>query len=448
VDLLETDLARIWRLDYEQDGHPTHLVGLFNWSGSEVWPVRRPLDRTDLDGDTTYVGFDYWADRFVPPFKGRLVGDLPPGSCRVLALREVRDRPQVVSTSRHVTQGLVDLDEVSWDANKGVLSGVSRVVKGDRYELRVVVPTGPSSWIGRDGEVTLDGHTLPLELLGEGPTLRVAFVPPSSGRATWVIRFRGGTVKAPPPAAPIDLAAEAGYRRVSLHWQAEGALGFRVERDDGTTWRTTASSLIDRTVPPGAAVTYRVRARGWTPVWSEAAAVRVKTPAELKAPPNPPAPDIHLDSLKSLSARQGWGSLRVNRSVENKPLTLGGEVFERGLGTHAPSTLVFALPKNAARFVARVGLDDEKKDDPRSSVVFKVFGDVKEMGEPPELLGESPVLSSKTLRAWSFDLPLSDRFREIRLVVEDAGDGKAGDHADWVNAGFITRGLIDVTSED
>jgi len=39
-------------------------------------------------------------------------------------------------------------------------------------------------------------------------------------------------------------------------------------------------------------------------------------------------------------------------------------------------------------------------------------------------------------RVWHFDVPLDPRFRDIQLIVEDAGDGIAADHADWVNVGF------------
>ena len=75
--------------------------------------------------------------------------------------------------------------------------------------------------------------------------------------------------------------------------------------------------------------------------------------------------------------------------------------------------------------MALVGLDDEVRKDPRSSVVFKVYGDVREMGEEPSLLAESPPLCDDTLRSWCFDVQLDDRVRRLRLVVTDAGDGQA-----------------------
>ncbi len=44
-----------------------------------------------------------------------------------------------------------------------------------------------------------------------------------------------------------------------------------------------------------------------------------------------------------------------------------------------------------------------------------------------------------TVSMWHFDVPLNIRFKTIRLEVNDAGDGKASDHADWVNAGFLAE---------
>jgi len=99
--------------------------------------------------------------------------------------------------------------------------------------------------------------------------------------------------------------------------------------------------------------------------------------------------------------------------------------------------LVYALPKGVKRFVAVVGIDDEMKTDVRASVVFRIIGDVKEMGEQPTVLAESPPLSSETLRTWCFDLALPERLKELRLLVDDAGDGIAADHADWAAAGFV-----------
>jgi len=126
-----------------------------------------------------------------------------------------------------------------------------------------------------------------------------------------------------------------------------------------------------------------------------------------------------------------------NKSISGGPLLIDGKTYAKGIGAHAHAISVYPIPEKATRFVAVVGIDDSQKNDPRSSVVFQVCGDLKEMGEKPVLIAQSPVLSDRSLRSWAFDLELSTRFKDLRLIVTDAGDGIAADHADWVDAGFI-----------
>ena len=51
------------------------------------------------------------------------------------------------------------------------------------------------------------------------------------------------------------------------------------------------------------------------------------------------AETVWLDDLNLAVATQGWGDPHKNQSVEGHALTIGGKQFERGLGTHAESTL-------------------------------------------------------------------------------------------------------------
>lgn len=155
-------------------------------------------------------------------------------------------------------------------------------------------------------------------------------------------------------------------------------------------------------------------------------------------PASPPEPEIHLSSLKAKELTSGHGNVAIDKAIKGTPLSIDGQTYAKGLGTHANGSAVYAIPAKSTRFVAVVGLDDAMKSDKRASVKFQVFGDVKEMGEKPALLAESPVLSDKTLRSWAFDVELTSRYKEVHLVVTDASDGNAADHADWVNAGFLT----------
>ena len=135
VDFFERTIHNVWKLT---DGDRA-VFGLYNWDTNAVLKIDYPAAYADLDPAKTYVGYDFWEDRFVPPFKGRLTAEVPPDSCRVLAVRELMDRPFVISTSRHVASPVFDVISEKWDAAERTLTGMSRVVPCERYELRVVV---------------------------------------------------------------------------------------------------------------------------------------------------------------------------------------------------------------------------------------------------------------------------------------------------------------------
>ena len=47
------------------------------------------------------------------------------------------------------------------------------------------------------------------------------------------------------------------------------------------------------------------------------------------------AETVWLDDLNLAAATQGWGEPQKNKSVDGKPLAIGGQAFTRGCGTHA-----------------------------------------------------------------------------------------------------------------
>jgi formylglycine-generating enzyme required for sulfatase activity len=78
---------------------------------------------------------------------------------------------------------------------------------------------------------------------------------------------------------------------------------------------------------------------------------------------------VDLATLKPLSAEVGYGALLVNKA-HNGVLTIAGKKMDSGFWAHAPSELTFALPPNAVRFEALVGLTAPRG---KGSVVFQVI---------------------------------------------------------------------------
>ncbi|MCX5685342.1 MAG: alpha-galactosidase, partial [Planctomycetota bacterium] len=139
VDLFEEKAPRIWVVADDRRQPRRDVVGLFNWSSDKKeLAVERPLKDLGLSDTAEYAAFEFWSNALVPPFKGRLKFTVPPASCAVLSLRQVAEHPQLISTSRHIMQGIVDVLEEKWAADSRELSGTSKVVGSDDYELRVL----------------------------------------------------------------------------------------------------------------------------------------------------------------------------------------------------------------------------------------------------------------------------------------------------------------------
>jgi hypothetical protein len=116
-----------------------------------------------------------------------------------------------------------------------------------------------------------------------------------------------------------------------------------------------------------------------------------------------------------------------NRNVMGQPLRIQGEIFDRGLGMHAPAELVFDLPGNARRFLAVVGLDGEygRKGD----CVVTVQAGGRE-------------LFRRRLRGVDAPQPVDVEVRDAgRLVLRvEAGEGlDIGDHVNWCDARLLVE---------
>ncbi|MBK8857243.1 MAG: NPCBM/NEW2 domain-containing protein [Opitutaceae bacterium] len=137
---------------------------------------------------------------------------------------------------------------------------------------------------------------------------------------------------------------------------------------------------------------------------------------------------ISLTELEPVSNWQESGALALDRSVGCTPLQIGGRTFERGLGTHARSEIVYELDGTVGRFEAWVGIDASKANSSVASVVFKVVVDGREVFDSGVMRGSTPA------QKVSVDLA---GVRELKLLVTDAGDGSKDDYANWADAVLI-----------
>ena len=87
-----------------------------------------------------------------------------------------------------------------------------------------------------------------------------------------------------------------------------------------------------------------------------------------------PANAIWVDTLDLSRMSQRRGLPKAGRSIRDKPISLGGVTYPRGIGTRSISEFVIDLDGQALRFASLVGLDDAVKDGV-GSVTFEVWAD-------------------------------------------------------------------------
>ena len=438
VDVFESSAARIWHIADTRNATRRDIVALFNYQNIAT-NIAYSMEKIGLPKAGKYVGFDFWANRFVPPFAETLSADLPGQACRVLAIRSVADYPQLISTSRHITQGIVDVTDEKWDTAGARLSAISKVVANDPYELRIVVPEGEKSWQAKAISLSQKDREAGVKTVfaQDGTKLRATLTSPVSRDVQWTVQFAPGSVKSPAPKPVTDIKANVEYHQITISWADDKAADlYRVTSGNGKVFTTPSPEFVVTQFTRTEPVVYKVEAISGESV-SVPAMVQAQPMAKLVPPPMPPKPAFPLSDLKLDLKKNGHGPAKVNQTYAGKPLILGKTKYEKGLSLYAPAEVRCPIPSGMKRFVAVVGADaSTERDRGHTKFICEVYGDVKEMGEAPVLLAQSPMLSYNTVLEWSFNIELNPRYKEVRLVVNPCGE-KTGDVADWVNAGFL-----------
>ncbi|MBL8878746.1 MAG: NPCBM/NEW2 domain-containing protein [Phycisphaerales bacterium] len=140
---------------------------------------------------------------------------------------------------------------------------------------------------------------------------------------------------------------------------------------------------------------------------------------------------VFLSDLKPQSYRNEalfeheW-SLGVDASLLNKPLSLGGRVYAKGLAMHSRSEAMFRIENSFSQFAATAGISDEMRE--RGCVSMRVLGDGRVLWEAAQVRGgEAPRDVLVSLRG----------VRDLTLLVDFDEDLDLGDHAVWAFARLL-----------
>ncbi|MHB1154818.1 MAG: glycoside hydrolase family 36 protein [Eubacteriales bacterium] len=159
-----------------------NVVNVFNTSGEEQ---RKRIDLSkDLYLETShgeeYLIYEYWNRKLFGITGLAFDVVLPAYATKVFSVRRKGSCPQIVSTSRHITQGATELKEVHWDNGTAMLCGKSETVGGDPYSVYVYVP---------DGYLPISANSIKCRCVFEAKVLQAEWIPAESGLMDWKLYF-------------------------------------------------------------------------------------------------------------------------------------------------------------------------------------------------------------------------------------------------------------------
>jgi Glycosyl hydrolases family 31 len=144
VDLFDTDFHRIFVLKVNRSFGEWTIAGFFNSDKSEIKEYSIPLNRLWLDNAKTYIAYDFWNNRYAGEINKEIRVSVLPDSVLLLSIHEKSNIPKIISTDRHILQGAVELENVRWDADNGILSGISLGTAYSAYNICIYVPDSHS----------------------------------------------------------------------------------------------------------------------------------------------------------------------------------------------------------------------------------------------------------------------------------------------------------------
>jgi len=186
-----TELRPVWDLKVRRPFGAWDVVSLFNW-GDRPLDLRLPFGDLGLDGEKAYLVHEFWSREFLGSRRGAVEARIEPRSNLLLAVHERRDRPQLISTDRHVSQGGVELLDESWSRERGELLCTLRLVAEDPLTafIHVPAPFVFSRASAEDAAVERIAADRP-------PIVAVTLRRPLSGEARLLLTFGAGTGGAP-----------------------------------------------------------------------------------------------------------------------------------------------------------------------------------------------------------------------------------------------------------
>jgi len=110
-----------------------------------------------------------------------------PGNVTLLSFHEKTDVPQFISTTRHVMQGAIEIEDISFDTLNSVLSGVSVAPEGSSYSVVVYIPD-TYQWSPKQGKLYDDFENYTVKKV-DNNILRIYLHFDKATKINWKVNF-------------------------------------------------------------------------------------------------------------------------------------------------------------------------------------------------------------------------------------------------------------------
>ncbi len=402
---------RIWDLKINHLNRSYDVVGFFNFKERESEFIYLNLKEIGLEDKPIHI-FDFWENEYLGAWEGGLSTEIPPTSVKVLTLLPDNGNIQLISTSRHITQGALEL--LSLITKENSIEGKSKVIKNEPYEISFVFPRGKNFVLER---VVAKGTDY--SIFNYQGWAKVRFLPRETGALSWKVYFSPADIYDYPVSKPSEPWIERAWiDRVLLKWNDSYYLnkGYKVYLDGKTLGYTPYSSFLIKNLDLNQI--YKVEVRS---VWesgreSEGRIISFNLKDFLPE-------EIYLSDMEPAFAKSGWGNVEMDRAVSGRPIKINGNCFKKGIGTNSLSEIEYEIKGNFEYLTGKVGIDDGNRSD-RGSAEFIVYGDGK------ELWRSGIMRKSDGIKDLKIEI---NGIKRILLKVEDGGDGIDYDHADWAD---------------
>jgi hypothetical protein len=180
IDMFLNTSPEVYDLPVETSWDRWHVLLLQNWNDRAKSYVIQP-EQLKLDPLKIYAVFRFWDQKYLGQYRGNIDLSLDGHRGETYAIRELPVHPWVLSTDMHLTQGGVELADVQYQEQEGMLTGTAMRHPGATGSIVIFVPRGYR---------TLDAsspHTE--ELQSDGSTIVRLAVNFTSKQCKWFLKF-------------------------------------------------------------------------------------------------------------------------------------------------------------------------------------------------------------------------------------------------------------------